>query len=87
MYPAWFPFDWLNSTRYYYMANLYQIGGITFQLLQNYVSDCFPAVALCLISSHVKMLYKRFEEVGTDSEKDAERELEACITDHKNLLE
>ncbi|KAH8321374.1 hypothetical protein KR074_003441, partial [Drosophila pseudoananassae] len=87
MYPAWFPFDWLNSTRYYYMANLYQIGGITFQLLQNYVSDCFPAVALCLISSHVKMLYNRFEEVGEDSEKDAEKELEACITDHKNLLE
>ncbi|KAH8277955.1 hypothetical protein KR018_010841, partial [Drosophila ironensis] len=87
MYPAWFPFDWLNSTRNYYIANFYQIGGITFQLLQNYVSDCFPAVVLCLISSHVKMLYKRLEDVGTDPDKDTERELEDCITDHKHLLE
>ncbi|XP_017040552.1 odorant receptor 59a [Drosophila ficusphila] len=87
MYPAWFPFDWLHSTRNYYIANLYQIGGITFQLLQNYVSDCFPAVVLCLVSSHIKMLYNRFEQVGLDPNKDAEKQLEDCITDHKHLLE
>ncbi|KAH8402172.1 hypothetical protein KR009_010350, partial [Drosophila setifemur] len=87
MYPAWFPFDWLNSTRNYYIANVYQIVGISYQLLQNYVSDCFPAVALCLVSAHAKMLYKRFEDVGRDPTKDPEKELEACITDHKHLLE
>ncbi|EDW36003.1 GL17561 [Drosophila persimilis] len=87
MYPAYFPFDWLTSTRNYYMANVYQIVGISFQLLQNYVSDCFPAVVLCLISSHVKMLYSRFEEIGRDPSINAEKQLEDCITDHKRLLE
>ncbi|XP_017072783.1 odorant receptor 59a [Drosophila eugracilis] len=87
MYPAWFPFDWLHSTRNYYIANFYQIAGISFQLLQNYVSDCFPAVVLCLISSHIKMLYQRFEGVGVDPSKNAEKELEECITDHKHILE
>ncbi|XP_039482317.1 odorant receptor 59a [Drosophila santomea] len=87
MYPAWFPFDWLHSERNYYIANAYQIVGISFQLLQNYVSDCFPAVVLCLISSHIKMLYKRFEEVGLDPARCAEKDLEACITDHKHILE
>ncbi|XP_020801301.1 odorant receptor 59a-like [Drosophila serrata] len=86
MYPAWFPFDWMNSTRNFCIANVYQIVGISFQLLQNYVSDCFPAVVLCLISSHIKMLYKRLEDVGMDPEEDPEKELEACITDHKRLI-
>ncbi|KAH8240350.1 hypothetical protein KR038_004744, partial [Drosophila bunnanda] len=87
MYPAWFPLDWLNSTRNYYIANVYQIVGISYQLLQNYVSDCFPAVVLCLVSSHIKMLYKRFEEVGMDPARNSESDLEECITDHKRLLE
>ncbi|XP_030557982.1 odorant receptor 59a-like [Drosophila novamexicana] len=87
MYPAWFPFDYVNSTRNFYIAHVYQIMGIGFQILQNYANDCFPAVMLCLISAHIKMLYVRFEQVGEDDAKDAEDQLEACITDHKRLLE
>ncbi|EDW62021.1 uncharacterized protein Dvir_GJ19983 [Drosophila virilis] len=87
MYPAWFPFDCVNSTRNFYIAHVYQIVGIGYQLMQNYVSDCFPAVVLCLISAHIKMLYVRFEQVGVDDAEDAEYQLEACITDHKRLLE
>ncbi|KAH8299571.1 hypothetical protein KR044_003058, partial [Drosophila immigrans] len=89
MYPAWFPLDWRNSTRNYYIANIYQIVGVSYQLMQNYVSDCYPAVMLCIISSHTKMLHKRFEKIGikdTDDEEN-QRELEDCITDHKRLIE
>jgi len=89
MYPAWFPFDWRNSTRNYYIANIYQIVGVSYQILQNYVNDCYPAVMLCIISAHTKMLYKRFERIGIKDTGDCEvqKELEACITDHKRLLE
>ncbi|XP_064544323.1 odorant receptor 59a-like [Drosophila montana] len=87
MYPGWFPFDWLNSTRNFYIASAFQIAGVSFQLTQNYANDCFPAVMLCLISAHIKMLYVRFEQVGVDEAEDAEDQLEACITDHKRLLE
>jgi len=89
MYPAWFPFDWRNSTRNYCIANIYQIVGVSYQILQNYVNDCYPAVMLCIISAHTKMLYKRFERIGIKDTGDCEvqKELEACITDHKRLLE
>ncbi|XP_043071755.1 odorant receptor 59a isoform X2 [Drosophila grimshawi] len=87
MYPAWFPFDWKKSNRNYFLSHLYQIIGISYLLLQNYVNDCFPAAVLCLMSSHIKMLYERFEQVGFDDAEDPEDQLEACITDHKRLLE
>lgn len=87
MYPGWFPFDWVNSSPSFYAAHVYQIVGIGFQLMQNYVSDCFPAVVLCLVSAHIQMLYVRFEHVGVDDAAGAEHQLEACITDHKRLLE
>lgn len=87
MYSAWFPFDWRSSTWSYCLANGYQTIGISYQLLQNYVNDCFPSVVLCLISFHTKILYFRFEKVGEDPLENAEKELERCITDHKNLLE
>jgi len=89
IYPAYFPFDWKNSTRNYYIANIYQIVGVSYQLMQNYVSDCYPAVMLCIISAHTKMLYKRFEQIGFRDTGDAEaqHELESCITDHKRLIE
>ncbi|XP_030387107.1 odorant receptor 59a [Scaptodrosophila lebanonensis] len=90
IYPAWFPFDWRNSTRNYYIANMYQIVGVSYQLQQNYLNDCYPAVMLCLITAHIRMLSIRIEHLGTDkkiSEDASEQELEACITDHKNLLE
>ncbi|XP_034475550.1 odorant receptor 59a-like [Drosophila innubila] len=89
MYPAWFPFDWRNSSRNFYLANLYQIFGSCYQLMQNYVNDCFPIIMLCIISAHIKMLYIRFEQIGVDESEDVvlESQLEACITDHKRLLE
>ncbi|KAH8370381.1 hypothetical protein KR093_003232, partial [Drosophila rubida] len=88
MYPAWMPFDWRNSTRNYYMANVYQVVGIGYHLVQNCVNDCYPAMMLCLISGHIKMLYSRFENIGCNDPNDAEAEsdLEGCITDHKRLL-
>ncbi|KAL7735166.1 hypothetical protein ACLKA6_008427 [Drosophila palustris] len=87
MYPARFPFDWRSSTRNYYIAHIYQIVGISLQLMQNYVNDCYPAVMLCIISAHTKMLYKRFEHIGSEGTEDSETQLEACITDHKRLLQ
>ncbi|XP_017024376.3 odorant receptor 59a-like [Drosophila kikkawai] len=87
MYYAWFPFDWKSSFVSYCLANGYQSAGISYQLVQNYVNDCFPALVLCLVAAHAKILYCRLEEIGENPLQNAERELEKCITDHKNLLE
>ncbi|ALC41697.1 Or33c, partial [Drosophila busckii] len=87
LYPGWFPFDWQHSTLKFYAAHVYQIGGISLQIAQNYASDSFPVVLFCLTSAHIQMLYKRIEQLGVGSELEVETELEACITDHKHLLE
>lgn len=83
-YPAWFPFDWRHSTSLYYLANIYQCLGSLYLIVENFANDSFPVVLLCLISGHIQMLYLRLEQVGLVGE---ECELEACITDHKHLLQ
>ncbi|XP_033149207.1 LOW QUALITY PROTEIN: odorant receptor 59a [Drosophila busckii] len=94
LYPGWFPYDWHNSTLNFNLTNIYQFAAMTFAILESYVNDSIPAVMLCLISAHTKMLYKRIADIGTTLKSDteleqqlAETELEACITDHKHLLE
>ncbi|XP_034477200.1 odorant receptor 59a-like [Drosophila innubila] len=89
MYPAWFPFDWRNSTRNFYIAHVYQLVGIAYHLIQNFAFDSYPAMILCLISAHIQILYARFEQIGLNDRGDAEaqNQLEACITDHKCLLQ
>lgn len=83
-YPAWFPFDWQHSTLLYCIANAYQCLGAIYLIMENFANDCFPVVLLCLTSAHIQMLYLRFEQVGLVEQ---ELELEACITDHKHLLQ
>lgn len=90
LYPAYFPFDWRQSTLLYYIVNIYQSFGSSYLILENIGNDCFPVVMFCIISGHVKMLYLRLEHIGVDEQaKDAQAqlELEACITDHKHLLQ
>ncbi|XP_037941272.1 odorant receptor 59a-like [Teleopsis dalmanni] len=87
LYPAWFPFNWRESISYFLLANLFQIVGISFQLLQNYVDDCFPPMALCLLSGHIKLLSMRVSKIGYKNKEFAknEEELRLCILDQKNL--
>lgn len=90
LYPAYFPFDWRQSTLLYYIVNIYQNFGSIYLISENFVNDCFPVVMFCIISGHVKMLYMRLEQVGEDElarDEQAQLELEACITDHKHLLQ
>lgn len=90
LYPAYFPFDWRQSKLLYYIVNIYQSLGSSYLILENFVNDCFPVVMFCIISAHIKLLYLRLEQVGDDepaSDAKALLELEACITDHKHLLQ
>ncbi|XP_054736624.1 odorant receptor 59a-like [Anastrepha obliqua] len=87
LYPARFPFDWRTSKRNFLVANIYQIVGICYQLLQNYVDDSLPPITCCLLSGHIKLLGMRMARIGFDCADLAEneRELVQCIKDQKNL--
>ncbi|XP_065369883.1 odorant receptor 59a-like [Calliphora vicina] len=89
LYPAWFPFDWLQSTGWFYVANVYQIVGIFFLLLQNYVDDTFPPMALCMLSGHIKILSLRVARIGYDEKSlhENEEELNRCVEDQQSLYE
>ncbi|XP_017487642.1 PREDICTED: odorant receptor 59a-like [Rhagoletis zephyria] len=87
LYPAWFPFDWRASDLKFYAAHLYQIVGISFQLLQNFVNDCFPTMTLVLLSAHIKLLGIRVSQIGyaNRSLDENEEELFRCIKDQEQL--
>ncbi|XP_011188666.1 odorant receptor 59a-like [Zeugodacus cucurbitae] len=87
LYPAWFPFDWRASNLKFYAAHSYQIVGISYQLLQNFVNDCFPTMALALLSAHIKLLGIRVSQIGheTASLGANEAELLHCIKDQEQL--
>ncbi|XP_014097365.1 odorant receptor 59a-like [Bactrocera oleae] len=87
LYPAWFPLDWRASTRNFYVANVYQFVGISYQIFQNFINDTFPPITCCLLSGHIKLLGIRVSRIGYDCVRlqDNERELVRCIKDQKNL--
>lgn len=89
LYPAWFPFNWMDSTGLFYVANVYQIVGIFFLLLQNYVDDTFPPMALCMLSGHIKILSIRVANIGFDKKSlhENEQELNRCVEDQQKLYE
>nr|UZH23372.1 odorant receptor 59a1 [Anastrepha ludens] len=87
LYPAWFPFDWRANELKFYAAHLYQIVGISYQLLQNFVNDCLPTMALAVLSAHIKLLGIRVSQIGyAEQNLDAnEEELLRCIKDQEQL--
>lgn len=89
LYPAWFPFNWMESTAWFYVANLYQIVGIFFLLLENFVDDCFPPMALCMLSGHIKILSIRVSNIGYDDKtlEENERQMDNCVKDQMALYE
>lgn len=89
MYPAWLPFQWEANTCSYCAAVIYQIAGVTIQIVQNLANDIFPPMSLCIIAGHVHLLALRAAKVGADAEKSMKQHTHAlieCIEDHKKLV-
>lgn len=89
-YPGWVPFDWRLSWTNYSIALGYQIFCIFIQILQNFTNDSFSPKALCALSGHIQLLYKRVARIGYDttmSLEDHEEELKNCVTHQKKLYE
>lgn len=89
MYPAYFPFDPHNSTKWYIVAHIYQYVGVTFQIIQGFVIDAFLSLQLGLLSGQIHTLALRAMKLGQDKQKTLKQnnqELLDCIQDHKDLL-
>lgn len=89
MYPAWFPFDWQSSSLTYWLALVYQIVGVSMQILQNLLNDATAPVVLCLFGGHVRLLSMRVSTIGYDAQKTSEdnvNDLKMCVEDHVNLI-
>ncbi|XP_011178699.2 odorant receptor 33b-like [Zeugodacus cucurbitae] len=89
MYPAWLPFQWQASTFSYCAAVIYQIAGVTIQIVQNLANDIYPPMSLCIIAGHVHLLALRVAKVGRDGKKSLKQHNQSlieCIEDHKKLV-
>ncbi|KAM7343789.1 odorant receptor 59a-like [Cochliomyia hominivorax] len=89
-YLGWTPFDWSVSWRNYYIVLSYQFFCVFIQILQNFANDSFSPKALCALSGHIQLLYKRVARIGYDrsmSTMDNELELNHCVAHQKKLFE
>ncbi|XP_037932302.1 odorant receptor 23a-like [Teleopsis dalmanni] len=87
LYPGWFPFDWSSSTVKYLFVHIYQFGGICIAIAQNFANETTPALLLCLLSGHIKLLKIRISKccgVCGDLQEN-ESELMLCIKDQIKL--
>ncbi|CAD7085733.1 unnamed protein product [Hermetia illucens] len=90
LYPAWFPWDWRNSTRIYVAIHTYQFVGISIQIYQNLLNDTLPGILMWLLKGHLHILKSRIQRIGYDknlSTKKNYNELVACIKSHKICFE
>nr|QKN21034.1 odorant receptor [Bactrocera correcta] len=89
LYPGWIPFDWRTSDLRFNAVHFYQIVGVSYLLLQNFVNDCLPTLALALLSAHIKLLGIRVSQIGyaTKSLEANEEELLSCIKDQEQLYD
>ncbi|KAI8117154.1 Odorant receptor 59a [Lucilia cuprina] len=88
-YHGWLPFNWHQTWWHYTLALCYQFYGIFFQFLQNFSNDSFAPKALCALSGHIKLLYKRVARIGYDTSivsEEHEMELNSCVRHQKDLF-
>ncbi|XP_049308723.1 odorant receptor 59a-like [Bactrocera dorsalis] len=81
------PFDWRASTAAYVGAVALELLLLACDLVQSLANDSFPAVALCVLTNHTRLLGARLSRIGHTG-KDAQaniRELQQCIIDHQRL--
>ncbi|XP_050327363.1 odorant receptor 59a-like [Bactrocera neohumeralis] len=81
------PFDWRASTAAYVGAVALELLLLTCDLVQSLANDSFPAVALCVLTNHTRLLGARLSRIGHTG-KDVQaniRELQQCIIDHQRL--
>ncbi|XP_037912023.1 odorant receptor 2a-like [Hermetia illucens] len=89
MYPAWYPFDWQNSTLLYIVTHVHQFVVIFINICQNIANDTFPTFHMLILTSHVKTLNTRIRKVGANSTKSANRSVQdliQCIKDRQMLV-
>ncbi|XP_053962045.1 odorant receptor 59a-like [Anastrepha ludens] len=81
------PFDWRASTLRYVGVVTLELLLLTCDLLQSMANDSFPAIALCVLSSHTRLLGVRLARIGHKSKDEWANvvELQRCIVDHQHL--
>ncbi|XP_017483289.1 PREDICTED: odorant receptor 33b-like [Rhagoletis zephyria] len=90
LYPAYVIIDWHSSTGKYLLVMLFQVYGLTMQIIQNLTNDTYGPMVLCLLSGHVHLLARRVARIGHDIDGDtvenSYRALVLCIEDYKLLM-
>lgn len=90
IYPAYFPCDWKTNNLAYGIVISYQWVGCVLEAYTNMVNDTFPALVMCLLTRHMKVLSLRVSKIGTDSNKSRDEnhnDLKMAIKGHRELLE
>ncbi|XP_037941814.1 odorant receptor 2a-like [Teleopsis dalmanni] len=93
MYPAWFPWNWKDSRKYFAISYLYQLQALAGQAISEFVNVTYPSIHLRLISAHIAALAIRIENLGlketntnaadfNERDKNLYKQLTECTKDH-----
>ncbi|XP_037941816.1 odorant receptor 2a-like [Teleopsis dalmanni] len=93
MYPAWFPWNWRDSRKYFAISYLYQLQALAGQAISEFVNVTYPSIHLRLISAHIAALAIRIENLGlketntnaadfNERDENLYKQLTECTKDH-----
>lgn len=98
--PSWYPLDWKNNRRDYWIVYSHNAIGAFIVGSLNVTMDCYAYYLMGMVAAQFEMLYARIEELGTNfngidqkklSYEMARKEniflLKLCLKEHQNILE
>lgn len=95
---AWYPIDWRQSARNYWLLYAYQVGGMMCLCNLNITMDLYPSYVMYMISLKLEVLGKRLQNIGhyerqstllgvTNNETVNESNtLRECVIIHQNII-
>lgn len=100
-YPGWYPLDWMNSHRDYWIVYAYQVLGMFFQIQTLVILEIYFIYLMVIVSTQMELLARRLNRIGygVGEQKGgshfeynfiqnelAERTLKDCIIVHCDIL-
>ncbi|XP_037941817.1 odorant receptor 2a-like [Teleopsis dalmanni] len=99
MYPAWYPWNWKNSFKYYAISYIYQLYALTAFAVMECINATYASMHMRLLSAHIGALGIRIQNIGWQEntignnefdfkqhEENVYAELINCIKEHEIIV-
>ncbi|XP_037031044.1 odorant receptor 94a-like [Bradysia coprophila] len=90
-YPAWYPLDWYNERKYFWIVYCYQVVGICYEANAVVILEMFVIYLLIVAGAHLDILAMRLSKLGESAQdptniRSHEHDLIQSIDVHNEIL-